>query len=142
LSEDRLVSQDGRVRFEVAFSDGGVPADIEITLSGAPTPESFASLNRRLTDDPRFRARMTMLVDCSALDTSALSEQALEGLSQPMLERDWHYPPAAVAIIAPDEMTYTAVRAYRAHLGGTQSNRYVFRSRTEAVAWLEQQKPA
>jgi hypothetical protein len=135
------VSQDGAVRFEVAFSDGGVPADIEITLSGAPTPESFLSLNKRLTDDPRFRAGMTMLVDCSALDTSALSEEALEGLSQPMLERDWHYPPAAVAIIAPDEMTYTAVRAYRAHLGGSHSNRYVFRSRTEAVAWLEQQKP-
>jgi hypothetical protein len=135
------VSQDGTVRFEVAFTDGGAPADIEITLSGAPTPESFVSLNKRLTDDPRFRAGMTMLVDCSGLDTSALSEAALEGLSQPMLERDWHYPPAAVAIIAPDEMTYTAVRAYRAHLGGSQSNRYVFRSRAEVVAWLEQQKP-
>jgi hypothetical protein len=31
------------------------------------------------------------------------------------------------------------VRAYRAHVGGSRSNRHLFRSRAEAIAWLEDQ---
>jgi hypothetical protein len=44
---------------------------------------------------------------------------------------------SAVAIIAPNEETFSAVREYRAHLGGSKSNRHLFGSRFEAVAWLE-----
>jgi hypothetical protein len=104
-----------------------------------PTAEGFRLFNEQVTSDPRFRAGLRILVDCSALDTVGLSNQELQGFSEHFTMRDWNYPPAAVAIIAPDDQTFSAVQAYRAHLGGSKSNRQLFRSRAEAVAWLEAQ---
>jgi hypothetical protein len=126
----------GGVEFEVEFTDAGIPADLEITLSGVPTPESFVRLNERLTEDPRFRSGMRILADLTALDASELSEPEVQRLSESVVERDWYRLPAAVAIVAPDDQTYNAAFLYRAHLGGTSSNRRVFRGRVEAVAWL------
>jgi hypothetical protein len=129
------------VEFEVQFQGGDGPADVEVALAGVPTAEGFQLLNERLTSDPRFRAGLRVLVDCSELDTSGLSEVEVQSLTEHMVERDWNYPPSAVALIAPDEETFSAVRTYRAHLGGSKSNRHVFSSRAEAVAWLEGQLP-
>jgi hypothetical protein len=130
----------GGVEFEITFQDGESPADLELVFVGAPTDESFRLLNERLTSDARFRAGLRILVDCSALDTSLLSDAELQSLSTHMVERDVDYPPAAVALFTPDEETFSAARAYRAHVGGSRSNRNVFASRADAVAWLEAQR--
>jgi hypothetical protein len=127
------------VEFEVEFTDGAGPADIEEKLSGVPTEDGFRLLNERVMSDPRFRTGLRILVDCSALDTSGLSGEELQRLSQHMVMRDWDNPPAAVAIIAPDEETFSKVQEYRAHLGGAKSNRQLFRNRADAVTWLEEQ---
>ena len=127
------------MEFEIAFSDAGGPADVEIHVAGVPAAAEFAKVNEQLIGDPRFRAGLTMLVDCSALDTSTLSVEDVQRLTEPMVMRDWHYPPSAVALVAPDDATFEAARAYRAHLGGSRSNRQVFRSRAEAEAWLAEQ---
>lgn len=113
---------------------------MEIAVTGVPTAAEFAELNERLLGDPRFRAGLRMLVDCSALDTSPLSVEDVQGLTEPMVMRDWHFPPSAVAIVAPDDRTFEFARAYRAHLGGSRSNREVVRSRAEAEAWLAEQE--
>jgi hypothetical protein len=126
------------VEFEIDFPRDG-PADLEMSVSGVPTPAGFALLNERLVSDPRFSAGLKMLVDVSGIDSSSLSENDVQMLSAPIVVRDWEYPPAAVAIIAPDERTYNDVRLYRAHMGGSKSNRKVFRSRQEALAWIEEQ---
>jgi hypothetical protein len=128
------------MEFEVEFQDGGSPADVEITMSGVPTPQAFARLNERLTSDDRFRAGLSVLVDVTALDVAPLSGDDVQTLSEPMVERDFSYMPSAVAIVAPDEETLDAVRAYRAHLGGSKSNRHLFTNRAEAVAWLLEQR--
>jgi hypothetical protein len=127
----------GRMEFDFAFTDG--PADIEETLAGVPTEDGFRLLNDTVMSDPRFRAGLKILVDCSALDTTGLSNQEVQSLSEQMAARDWTYPPAAVAIIAPNEGTFSTVQEYRAHLGGSRSNRQLFRNRADAVAWLEEQ---
>ena len=126
------------MEFDFAFTDGDGPADIEETLAGVPTEHGFRLLNETVMSDPRFRAGLTILVDCSALDTSGLSSEELQRLSEHMTVRDWDYPPAAVAIIAPNEGTFSTVQEYRAHLGGSKSNRQLFRNRADAVAWLEE----
>ena len=95
-------------------------------------------LNEQLISDLRFRAGLTLLVDLIALDTGGLSADELQRLSEPIVERDWFYAPAASAIVAPADSTYNAARAYWAHLGGSMSNRQVFRSKAEAVAWLKE----
>jgi hypothetical protein len=128
------------VEFEISFSDAGGQADVEIGVVGVPTAAEFAKLNEQLIGDPRFRAGLKMLVDCSALDTSPLSPEDVQRLTEPMVMRDWHYPPLAVALVAPDDRTFEVARAYRAHLGGSRSNRQVFRNRAEAEAWLAEQR--
>ena len=127
------------MEIEIDFRDGDGPADIEEKLSGVPTEDGFRLLNERVMSDPRFRAGMKILVDCAALNTIGLSNQDLQSFSEHMAVRDWDFPPAAVAIIAPDDQTFDAVQAYRAHLGGSKSNRQLFRTRADAVAWLEEQ---
>jgi hypothetical protein len=124
------------VEFDIQFAVTESPADVEIALSGAPTPQGFQLLNERLVSDARFRAGLTLLVDLSRLDTSELTEDVLQGMSEPVVERDWHYPPAAVAIVAADERTAGFARSYRAALGGSKSRRQVFETRADAVAWL------
>ena len=128
-----------QVEFDFAFTHDDGPADIEETLAGVPTEDDFRLLSETLMSDPRFRAGLKILVDCSALDTTGLSNEEVQGLSAHMAARDWEYPPAAVAIIAPNEETFVAVQEYRAHLGGSRSNRQLFRNRADAVAWLEEQ---
>ena len=128
------------VEFQVEFGDGNGPADVEITLSGAPTPTDLRRLNERLVSDLRFQAGLTILADLNALDAGDLSDAAVQKLSEPMVERDWFYPPVASAIIAPEGPTYNAARAYRAHLGGSESKRRIFKCRAEALAWLDEQK--
>ncbi len=129
---------DGSVEFEITFTNGAGPADIEMVLSGVPTLAGLRLLNEQLISDLRFRAGMTLLVDLSALDTSGLSADEVQRLSEPTVERDWFYAPAASAIVAPDDSTYNVARAYWAHLGGSMSNRQVFRSKAEAIAWLKE----
>jgi hypothetical protein len=129
---------DGAVEFEIAFQDGIGRADIEIALSGVATHEGFFRFTETLQSDPRFRAGLRLLVDLTGFDASALPDAAVNELSEHVVERDWAHPPAGVAIIAPDERTFEAARLYRANLGGSRSNRHVFRSRAEAVAWLEE----
>ncbi len=104
-----------------------------------PTGEGFRLLSEQVMSDPRFRAGLRILVDCSALNTAGLSNEEVQGFGEHFALRDWNYPPGAVAIIAPDDQTFSAVQAFRAHLGGSKSNRQLFRSRAEAVAWLEAQ---
>ena len=128
------------MEFEIAFSDAGGPADVEIAVSGVPTAAEFALVNEQLIGDPRFGAGLKMLVDCAGLDTTGLSPEDVQRLTEPMVMRDWHYPPLAVALVAPDDPTFDAARAYRAHLGGSRSNRQVFRTRAEAEAWLAEQE--
>lgn len=113
---------------------------MEIAVTGVPTAAEFAKLNEQLLGDPRFRAGLRMLVDCSALETSTLGAEDVQRLTEPMVMRDWHYPPLAVALIAPDDRTFEVARSYRAHLGGSRSNRQVFRSRAEAETWLAEQE--
>ena len=127
------------MQFEIEFQLTGSAADVEITLSGVATVQEFRQFVETLTSDPHFRAGLTMLVDVATLDTSTLSDDGLQLIAGPIVERDWYQPPAAVAIVAPGEQVGSHARAYRAHLGGTKSNRQIFTSRAEAIAWLEQQ---
>lgn len=130
------ISEDAPVEFAIRFLEGDAGADVEITVSGFPTSSEFRVLNEQLSADPRFRPGLAFLVDATRLKTSGLSEAQMQTLSEPMLERDSRFPPAAVALVAADERAQDDLRLYRAHLGGSLSKREVFANRVDAVAWL------
>jgi hypothetical protein len=128
------------MEFEIDFRTDGGPADIELSVSGVPTLADLERFNERLVADPRFRAGLTMLVDVAGLEYDDISADELQALSTPMVMRDWEYPPLAVAIVTPSGRTYDHIQQYRAHVGGSRSNRRAFNSRAEAIAWLEEKK--
>jgi hypothetical protein len=129
------------MEFEFHFPTGG-PADLEMSISGIPTLAGLELLNEQLVADPRFRAGLRILVEAAGIDARGISVNEVQVLSEPMVMRDWQYAPAAVAIVAPDEETSRALTLYRAHVGGSKSNRHVFASRQEAIAWLDKQESA
>lgn len=124
------------MEYEIQFLTDGGPVDAAVTLYGPLTPAGFRELTDALTADPRWRAGLTLLVDISALDVTAVSDDALAVLAGPVVARDWDFPPRAVAIIAPDDERFRAAQSYRAHVGGSRSRRYVVRTRAEALALL------
>ena len=124
------------MEFTIDFPPGG-PADIEIAVSGRPTLAELELFNETLVSDPRFRAGMTMLVDVAGLEYADISQEELQEMSVPMSMRDWKYPSAAVAIVTPGGPTHDHLLRYRAHVGGSKSNRAVFDNRDEAITWLE-----
>ena len=128
----------GNVDYTIEFLADGGPADVAITIAGELTGTEFRELTGALMGDPRFRAGLALLVDVTALETAGVSDDALGQLSEPVVERDWQYPPRAVAIVAPADETFRSALSYRAHLGGSKSKRHVVRTREEALAWLEQ----
>jgi hypothetical protein len=129
------------MEFTIDFPAGG-PADVEMSVSGVPTLAELERFDEALVSDPRFRAGLTILVDVAGLEYAGISAEELQALSEPTVMRDWQYRPAAMAIVAPGGSTYDHVQRYRAHVGGSRSNRRVFSSRAEAVAWLEEQRGA
>lgn len=129
------------MEYTINFSIDGVPQDVTITLSGIATLQELWRYNDELVSDPCFRAGLTMLIDASTLDTAQLSDENLmEAALDPLIERDWHHPPRAVAIVAADPQTFNARVRAQAHLGGSRSRRRVFASQEAAVGWLEEQR--
>jgi hypothetical protein len=123
-----------------SFTFGGEPQDLTITLTGRADTRSFKRLNDELTGDPRFRAGLAILVDTSELDVSGLTPDAIEVITEPVVERDWSALPLAAAIVAPTEATSATAALYRAFLGGSRSRRRIFASHAEAKAWLREQR--
>lgn len=126
--------------YRIDFLGDGGPADAAIVLSGALTPMSFREMSDALTSDPRWRPGLALLVDITGLEVPATPDEAVGPLSEPIIARDLDFPPRAVAIVAPDDETFRAALAYRAHLGGSKSMRHVVRTRAEGLAWLEEQR--
>jgi len=122
--------------FAFAFDDEA--GQVTIALSGTPTPFDFRRLTNELIDDPRFRRNLLHLVDCSLLEVID-NEEVIFDEMEPLAERDWEFPPRAVAIVAPGSMFNRALLA-RAHLGGSLLNRRVFDDPQDAQVWLSQQR--
>jgi hypothetical protein len=125
------------MEFTIEF--GGEPQDVTVTTFGIADVHGSRRLYAALASDPGYRSGMLILADHSALEMSQLSDLDLERIAAVISESDWSLPPRAVAIVAPDLESQTRAREAVAHLGGSRSNRRVFGSRDEAIAWLGKQ---
>jgi hypothetical protein len=125
------------VEFTIEF--GGGPQDVTVTTFGIADVDGSRRLYAALASDPLYRAGMLILADHSALEMSRLTDLDLERIAAAITESDWSLPPRAVAIVASNMETHLRAREAVAHLGGSRSNRRVFTSRDEALAWLGEQ---
>jgi hypothetical protein len=126
------------VNYSIEF--GGDPQDLTMTLSGALDPRSIRALVEDLIANPDYRAGLLILADLSGLNTSGISWDEYEGVSDVIAGRDHRFPAKAIAIVAPDSRTFDDAMQHRAYVGGSKSGREVFRSREDATAWLAQQR--
>jgi hypothetical protein len=125
------------VEYSIEF--GGDPQDVTITMSGTADIDCFRRVTAELVADPRFRAGMAILVDHSDLDPTPLSNGDVPEASDPLLERDWNFPPKAVAIVVrPTPHALELAERGVAHMSVLNRPRRVFRSRDEAVRWLRE----
>jgi hypothetical protein len=127
------------VQFSFTFDEAA--GEVTIMLEGDPAAGEFRALAERLAADPRYRSGLAHLVDCSRLHAGSHSLDAIQEEMAPLVERDWHFPPRAVAIVAPDPEVYARAVLARAHMGGSTTNRKVFADANEARRWLGTQGP-
>ena len=119
---------------------GGGPQDLTMTLTGAVDARSIRRFVEDLVAHPEYRAGMLILADLSALDTSGITAEQYESVSDVITGRDHRFPAKAIAIVAPDPRTFHDAVRHRAYVGGSKSRREVFRSRADATAWLAEQE--
>lgn len=126
--------------YEIRF--GGDPEDLTIALSGIAEVADLLRLNTELATDPRFQSGLLILVDITQLDTTHLTETAVAEVTAPVGERDWDHPPLGVAIVAGDGPAASDAQLWRAHLGGTRSQRRIFSTTEQALHWLRTLRPS
>jgi hypothetical protein len=126
------------VNYSIEF--GGDPQDLTLTLTGAVDAPGIRALVEELIAHPEYRAEMLILADLTGLDTSTITEEQYETVSDVIAGRDHRFPAKAIAIVAPGERTFSDAMRHRAYVGGSKSHREVFRSPEDATAWLEQMR--
>lgn len=119
---------------------GGDPQDLTMTLTGALDARSIRAFVQDLIAHPEYRAGMLILADISGLDTSGISVEEYESVSDVIGGRDDRFPAKAIAIVAPAGRTFDDAMHHRAYVGGSKSGREVFSSREDAAAWLARQR--
>ena len=119
---------------------GGDPQDLTMTLTGALEASEIHGFVEELVSNPEYREGMLILADLSGLNTSGVSVEDYEGISDVIAGRDHRFPAKAIAIVAPDSRTFDDAMQHRAYVGGSKSGREVFRSRKDATAWLAQMR--
>jgi len=126
------------VKYSLEF--GGDPQDLTMTLTGAVDAAGIRAFVEELIAHPEYRAEMLILADLSGLNTSTITEEQYESVSDVIAGRDHRYPAKAIAIVAPGARTFSDAMRHRAYVGGSKSQREVFRTREDASAWLEQMR--
>jgi hypothetical protein len=126
------------VKYSLEF--GGDPQDLTMTLSGTVDVPSIRAFVEDIVANPEYRAEMLILVDLTDLDTSSISVEEYETVSDVINGRDHRFPAKAIAIVAPTARVFDDAMRHRAYVGGSKSGREVFRSRDAAIAWLAEQR--
>ncbi len=103
---------------EFTFEFGGAPQDLTILASGIADVDGYLRMYADLVADPRFRSDMLILVEQSALDLSRCSNEEIEQIAVSLAERDWRFPPRAVAIVASTRESAEGARLGIDLLGG------------------------
>ena len=126
------------MKYSIEF--GGDPQDLTLTLTGALDAREIRAFVEELIAHPDYRSGLLILADLSGLNTSGVSIEDYESISDVIAGRDDRFPAKAIAIVAPDSRTFDDAMQHRAYVGGSKSGREVFRTRDDATAWLAEQR--
>jgi hypothetical protein len=128
------------VNYDIEFTESE-PFEVVVTTAGKATAAEMADGRRRLLDDPRFRAGMSLLVDHSLLDNSGITrdevQRAAMSLNRDRARSGLEY----IALVAPTTMNFGLARMFEALAGDDlEGSVIVVRTREEAYSWIESQR--
>jgi hypothetical protein len=126
------------VRYAIEF--GGEPEGVTVTTSGVADRAGFVALVDDLISDARYRAGMTVLVDHSALDVTALTVADLRSIAEAVIHLAGRIGPSPVAIVAVDALTADLVQQFQAFAAPARLRLQLFDTRPAALAWLEEHR--
>jgi hypothetical protein len=112
------------------------PPMVVVLTSGIAAPAGWDLLHDELLTDPRVQGR-SLLIDHSELDVSALSAEAVRTIGRSVKSVSERLGPIRRAVVVTGGFRYGLARMARAELGAQAEKKVqVFKSRSEAVAWL------
>jgi hypothetical protein len=112
------------------------PADVTVSTSGSADAPTFAVMNAVLVGDERFVPGMSVLVDHSALDTSALSAVDIREIARTFEGLRDRVGRADIAIVAPTLLAWGQTRQSITLAEETLARVRLVRSKDDALQWF------
>jgi hypothetical protein len=128
------------VKYTIEF--GGAPQDVTITTSGPGSGKGLVDFVRDLVSNPLFRPGLLILVDHLSLDPTPINAADVRAQAETVLLLDERIGPSKVAIVVPTPLAFGFARMYELYTERAQVTSKVFYSRSEALKWLESQRPS
>jgi hypothetical protein len=116
--------------------------DVVVRTSGLGALRGLKAFVREMVGDDRYRPGMTVLVDHSELDPSALVTADARELAAAVAELGEHVHGTTVACVAPSAVMFGICRAFESYSSGSGLTSRVFSNADEARAWLATAKRA
>lgn len=128
------------MKYTIQF--GGAPQDVTITTSGPGSGKGLVDFVRDLVSNPLFRPGLLILVDHLSLDPTPINAADVRAQAETVLLLDERIGPSKVAIVVPTPLAFGFARMYELYTERAQVTSKVFYSRSEALKWLESQRPS
>lgn len=127
------------VDYSIEF--GGEPQDVTITTFGPASAEGLTGFLMDLVSDRRFRPGMLILADHLLLDPTTVTATEVRAQAHIVIGLDERIGASKIAIVVPNALAFGWARMYELSAAPAQAESRVFYSRSEALGWLESQRP-
>ena len=109
--------------------------------SGDLGDDELLDYMQRLDADESIRPTARSLVDFSSLDSCEVGSETVRAAAR--IAEEWYTPAKSyrVAVVAPSDVAYGLARMYATLADGNASAVRTFRTREDALRWLEIEEP-
>lgn len=107
-----------------------------VRIEGRVTTEEVLQYRRDLLADPAFRPGMSVLVDATTADTTAISGSALESIAENLVALSPGAAPGRLAVVVESNATFGLARRYEVLTEGAPTRVRAFRDEAEAMEWI------
>ncbi len=122
--------------YTIDFTAG--PDMVVITTSGEAALDAWRRYHLELLADPRYTPGLSILVDHSALDWVALTNDQVREIGRIVRSFNEQVRTGRRAVVVSGQLAYGLVRMSQGQMVGAEERIKVFRSREEAEAWLQE----
>ena len=121
------------MKYEVNYHDGF----FDVKTYGDAELKVFFDFIKELIEHKKWKPGSRVLLDHSEIDASNTTAADIKVLSERLISMKNKIKNVKIAIVAPNDLQFGMARMTNAYTSGNWSaNEGIFRSRDEAIAWL------